>query len=198
MGCFHEGWPTSLWGHSRLFLKSCDNQQIPPDWKKQMSPLSSGREEGLLGNYRPASFTLIPEKLMEQLILKIISKHIKDKKVTRNSQAQMYKSHLTKLITSQTNQQSGGQWGDLEAGWPSGSNTCHPWHETQSPVVCTRNSYWGQHCLKILLMIYKSDDSLISFSYCKEKMVMEPVFYFQLQKSPRSFTGSKIELHISN
>lgn len=49
-------------------------------------------KKDLLVNYRPASLTLIPEKVTEQLILKIISKQIKDKKVTRNSQEQRYKS----------------------------------------------------------------------------------------------------------
>lgn len=35
-------------------------------------------KKDLLVNYRPASLTLIPEKVTEQLILKIISKQIKD------------------------------------------------------------------------------------------------------------------------
>lgn len=48
-----------------------------------------------MGNYRPASLTLIPEKVMEKLILKIISKHTKGKKVTRNSQAPDQAHNLT-------------------------------------------------------------------------------------------------------
>jgi len=39
-----------------------------------------GREEDL-GNYRPVSFSMIPGKVMEQIILETISKHIKNKKV---------------------------------------------------------------------------------------------------------------------
>lgn len=39
-----------------------------------------GRREDL-GHYRPVSFTLIPEKVMEQKILENISKHNKSKKV---------------------------------------------------------------------------------------------------------------------
>ncbi|KAK4829233.1 hypothetical protein QYF61_002498 [Mycteria americana] len=38
------------------------------------------------GNYRPVSLTLIPGKVMEQLILETISMHRKDKKIIRSSQ----------------------------------------------------------------------------------------------------------------
>lgn len=44
------------------------------------SVFKKGRKE-VLENYRPVSFTLIPGKVMETIILEIISKHVKNKKV---------------------------------------------------------------------------------------------------------------------
>lgn len=38
------------------------------------------------GNYRPTSLISISGKMMEQLILKIISRHINDKRVIRSRQ----------------------------------------------------------------------------------------------------------------
>ncbi|OPJ81381.1 hypothetical protein AV530_009844 [Patagioenas fasciata monilis] len=39
-----------------------------------------GKEEGP-GNYRPTGLIVIPRKVMEQILLETISKHVKDKKV---------------------------------------------------------------------------------------------------------------------
>ena len=43
-----------------------------------------GKEDS--GNYRPISLTSIPGKVMEQLILDVISKQVEEKKVIRSSQ----------------------------------------------------------------------------------------------------------------
>lgn len=47
-----------------------------------------------MGNYRLVSFTSVPGKVMRQLILDIISKHMKDKKMIRTSQHGFTKGKL--------------------------------------------------------------------------------------------------------
>ncbi|KAK4811345.1 hypothetical protein QYF61_027574 [Mycteria americana] len=56
-------------------LRTGGKQMSPPLFKK------SKKEDP--GNYRPVSLTLIPGKVMEQLILDTISRHVKEKKVIR-------------------------------------------------------------------------------------------------------------------
>ncbi|NXD06013.1 ERC2 protein, partial [Nothocercus nigrocapillus] len=57
------------------------------DWKNAHVTLAfkNGKEEDP-GNYRPVSLTSIPEKVMEQLILAVVSKHIEDKKIDQLKQ----------------------------------------------------------------------------------------------------------------
>ena len=61
------------------------------DWEERpkttvnITPIfNKGREDP--GNYRPVSVTSISGKVMEQLILETISRHMKDKKIIRSSQ----------------------------------------------------------------------------------------------------------------
>jgi len=72
---------------------------VPKDRRKAEVALLFRKEDP--GNYRPVRLTLIPEKVMEQLILETISSHMKDKKLIRNSQHGFItaKSCLTNLIT---------------------------------------------------------------------------------------------------
>jgi len=51
-------------------------------------------------SYRPVSLTSVPGKIVEHALLKYISKHVKDKKVIRNSQHRLTKgkSCLTNLM----------------------------------------------------------------------------------------------------
>ncbi|KAJ7402241.1 RNA-directed DNA polymerase from mobile element jockey-like protein [Pitangus sulphuratus] len=57
-------------------------------------------KEGGPQNYSPVSFTRIPGKLKEQLILSVISKHLEEKKVVRISQYGFTgRKYLTNLIS---------------------------------------------------------------------------------------------------
>ena len=44
------------------------------------------KNENELGNYRPVSFTSVPGKVMEQLVLDTLSKQLEEEKVNRSSQ----------------------------------------------------------------------------------------------------------------
>ncbi|GAB0207230.1 mitochondrial enolase superfamily member 1 [Grus japonensis] len=72
--------PSSLKGHG-------EQERCLKDWRKaNVTPIfKKGRKEGP-GNYRPVSLTSIPGKVMEQLILGVISKHVEEKTVIRSGQ----------------------------------------------------------------------------------------------------------------
>ena len=73
---------------------------MPEDWRKAiaMPVFKKGKKDP--GNYKPFSLTSIPGKVMEQLILDVISKKEEEKKVIRSSQHIFTKgkSCLTNLI----------------------------------------------------------------------------------------------------
>ncbi|KFZ59191.1 RNA-directed DNA polymerase from mobile element jockey, partial [Antrostomus carolinensis] len=67
---------------SIIFAKSWETGEVPEDWRKaNVTPIFKKGKKEDPGNYRPVSLTSIPGKLMEQLILGAISRHIKDKRV---------------------------------------------------------------------------------------------------------------------
>lgn len=52
------------------------------DWKKaNVSAVFRKDRKEHPENYRPVSLTLIPEKVMEQIILEAVNRHMKDKNV---------------------------------------------------------------------------------------------------------------------
>ncbi|GAB0175927.1 mitochondrial enolase superfamily member 1 [Grus japonensis] len=67
---------------SIIFERSWRTGEVPEDWRKASVTLvfKKGKKEDL-GNYRPVSLTSIPGKVMEQLILGVINKHVEEKEI---------------------------------------------------------------------------------------------------------------------
>jgi len=74
---------------------------VPEHWRKAIvTPIIKKDKKEDPGNYRPVSLNCIPGKMMEQLILEVITKQVEEKKVIRSTQHGFTKgkSCLTKMI----------------------------------------------------------------------------------------------------
>ncbi|PKU46275.1 rna-directed dna polymerase from mobile element jockey-like [Limosa lapponica baueri] len=61
--------------------------EVPEDWRKaNITPVYKKGKKEDPGNYRPISLTSVPEKIVERLVLDVISKHIEDKEVIGSGQ----------------------------------------------------------------------------------------------------------------
>ncbi|GAB0209251.1 mitochondrial enolase superfamily member 1 [Grus japonensis] len=80
---------------SIIFERSWRTGEVPEDWRKANVTLvfKKGKEEDP-GNYRPVSLTSIPGKVMEQLILGVINKHVEEKEVIGSGQHGFTKGKL--------------------------------------------------------------------------------------------------------
>ncbi|KAK4818726.1 hypothetical protein QYF61_018705 [Mycteria americana] len=87
---------------SILYQQSWLTGEVPVDWGlANVTPIyKKGRKEDP-GNYRPVTLTSVPGKVMEQIILSAITRHVQDNQVIRPSQHGFRKgrSCLTNLIS---------------------------------------------------------------------------------------------------
>ncbi|KFP26850.1 RNA-directed DNA polymerase from mobile element jockey, partial [Colius striatus] len=67
---------------SITFKQSWRTDEVPEDWRKaNVTPVFKKGRKDDSGNYRPVHLTSVPGEVMEQLLLNVVSKHMKQKMV---------------------------------------------------------------------------------------------------------------------
>uniref|UniRef100_A0A8B9VG58 Reverse transcriptase domain-containing protein n=1 Tax=Anas zonorhyncha TaxID=75864 RepID=A0A8B9VG58_9AVES len=87
---------------SIIYQQSWLSGEVPADWRlANVTPIYKKGRRADPGNYRPVSLTSVPGKLMEQILLGVIMRHLKGKQAIRPSQHGFMegRSCLTNLIS---------------------------------------------------------------------------------------------------
>jgi len=87
---------------SIIYQQSWLTEEVPVDWRlANVMPIYKKDRKEDPGNYRPVSPNSVPWKVIEQLILSVITWHIQDNQVIRLCQHGFMKgrSSLTNLIS---------------------------------------------------------------------------------------------------
>ena len=70
---------------SIIFEKTWQLSEVPTDWKRGNTFLKRGKKEDL-GNDSPVNLTSVLRKILDQMLLETMLRHMENKKVIGNSQ----------------------------------------------------------------------------------------------------------------